>query len=274
MGSEIVDIHEMRCFGTKGVQVSTKNIKVFPCELRTSIRQGMLDAVAGSSVLDIAPSADEADLLVMDGCAHDEDRTPASLPEVPLVVLSVLAAAHAPAGSFPAEIARREAAAIESADRWCVLRCAAFGEELAWTIRYETAGALYTAWQPDGAPWVSAADVVELIEKLATQDRWNAAYDVTGPAPVSMQEVCDLLYGLHERQLPYVRLDEDALSSAMEQVGFDPEYAARRASYMVWTTSERCRIVSPVLEQALGRPPTPLAEYLVAAARSSLAAAR
>jgi hypothetical protein len=129
------------------------NIRIFPVGLRTSLRQAVRDAVHSSLVLDIAESADEADLVLLDGCAYPEATVPANLAEVPLVVLSVLAAGQAPAGSFPAEVAAREAAAIEAAGRWCVLRCAAFGEELAWSTRYETAGALYTAWQPDGAPW-------------------------------------------------------------------------------------------------------------------------
>lgn len=255
--------------------MSTKKVSVLPLGLRVSIRQAVFDAVTASPVLGLARSAEDADVLLVDTCAPMADDVRAELPPLPRIVLSVPSADRAPAGSFAAEIAAREAAATGSPHRWCVLRCAAFGEELAWSAQYETAGAFYTAWQPAGAPWVATADVVELIGRLATEpDRWQAAYDVTGPATVGMTEVSDLLHGLHDRPMPYVRLDEDSLVSAMEQVGFAPEYAAQRAGYMVWTTSDPGRPeASPLLAEALGRPPARLADYLLTAARSTLAAA-
>ncbi|MBB5998376.1 hypothetical protein [Streptomonospora salina] len=242
--------------------------------LRESVRGGLLDAVAASTRLELAPDADEADLIVVDVCSYAAMDPLVNRRALPLVVLSLLAADRGPSGSFAAEVAARESAVVETAERWCVLRCAAFGEELAWNTRYAMDGQLPTAWQPEGAPWVGVADVVELIGELASlPDRWNAAYDVTGPATVPMREACDLLHGLYGRSLLYVRLDEDVFASSMEQAGFAPVFAARRAGYMVWTTSEQCRSVSPVLAQALGRPPTPLSDYLVRYARYSLDAA-
>ncbi|MDI5980590.1 hypothetical protein [Amycolatopsis magusensis] len=253
--------------------MSAKQITVLPLGLRVSIRQAVFDAVTASPVLGLARSAEDADVLLVDACAPGTDDLPADLPPLPRIVLSVPAADRAPAGSFAAEVAVREAGATGSPHRWCVLRCAAFGEELAWSVQYETAGAFYTAWQPAGAPWVAAADVVELVGRLVTEpDRWQAAYDVTGPATVAMAEVSELLHGLHDRPMPYVRLDEESLVSAMEQVGFAPDYAARRAGYMVWTTSAPGRPeVSSLPAEALGRPAVPLADYLLTAARSTLA---
>lgn len=246
--------------------------------LHVGLRRTVLGALRGSPALELAESAADADLVLVDACSFDHDDGLADLAAVvghrpvPRVVLSVPHADEAPPASFSGQVAAREAAAVSGVSEWCVLRCAAFGQELAWNCRYETAGALYTAWQPEGAPWVDAGDVVDLIEKLMTsRNRWKAAYEVTGPAVVSMRKACETLYALHDRSMLYVRLEEDVLRSAMEQVGFDAAYAARRAGHMVWTTSETCRKVSPVLEQALGRPPRALEDYLVTAARSYLA---
>ncbi|MBB0228890.1 hypothetical protein FOE67_05020 [Streptomyces calidiresistens] len=236
----------------------------------------MADAIRRSPILDAVESPAEADAILVDGCFHEAEGggppSPAQFPGIPWIVLSVPAGDRAPGGSFAAEVAGREAALIGETERWCVLRCAAFGEELAWSTRYETAGALYTAWQPEGAPWVAVADVVSLVERvLVSNDRWGSAFDVTGPAVVSLPSACEMLEEVHGRPVPYVQLDEGTLAEAMEQVGFDPRYAAERAGYMVWTTSEPCRALSPVLEHALGRPPAALADYLVTAARSSIA---
>lgn len=258
--------------------MADEKFRVFPFGLRTALRAPLLDAIARSGSLDAVDSVPDADLVLIDGCSYHEDEALAALrldehPGTARVVLSVPAAAEAPDGSFAREVAAREAALIAEAERWCVLRCAAFGEELAWSTRYETGGALYTAWQPEGTAWVAASDVVALVERLASaDDRWGSAFDVTGPVVVPLPEACELLRELHGRPMPYVQLSEEALADAMAQVGFEPEYAAQRAGYMVWTTSERCRAVSPVLERALGRPPLAPADYLVEAARSSVAA--
>ncbi|WP_239647545.1 Rossmann-fold NAD(P)-binding domain-containing protein [Nocardiopsis baichengensis] len=242
---------------------------------RDSVRRGMAEAVAAAPELVPVDAAAEADLIVRDVCGSGPSAPGPGRPDVPLVVLSVAAADRAPAGSFAAEAAAREAAAVAGADRWCVLRCAAFGEELAWNTRYTAEGGLMTAWRPGGAPWVAAADVVALVARLASApERWNAAYDVTGPERVPMDRVCNLLHDLHGRPLHYVHLEPEALASGMEQAGFDPAFAARRADYMSWTTSGPCREVSPVLADALGRPATPLSDYLVRSARSGLTAAR
>lgn len=255
-----------------------KRYGVLHVGLRRAVRRAVLDALRRSPTLEPTESASDADLILVDACSFDHDDVLADLAArvgnrpVPRVVLSVPHADEVPPASFPAQVAAREATAVSGVSEWCVLRCAAFGQELAWNCRYETGGALYTAWQPEGAPWVDADDVVDLIEKLMTsRNRWKTAYEVTGPAVVSMRQACETLRALHDRSVLYVRLDEDMLRSAMEQVGFDSAYAARSASYMVWTTSDTCRTVSPVLEQALGRTPRALEDYLVTTARSYLA---
>lgn len=249
--------------------------KVFLTGARESIRGEILNAVASSDLLEPASSAEEADLVLRDVCSYDDAAPATARPGVPVVVLSLLGVDRARAGSFPAEVAARESAVVNEADRWCVLRCSAFGEELAWNTRYAAEGQLMTAWRPEGAPWLAAADVVDLVGKLAgSREHWHAAYDVTGPATVPMSRVCDLLHDLHGRPLHYVRLEQDVLSASMAKVGFDPVFAARRAEYMVWTTSGTRREPSPLLSQALGRPPTSLSQYLLRSARSSLTASR
>jgi hypothetical protein len=245
--------------------------------LHVGLRRTVLSALRGSPALELTESASDADLVLVDACSFTHDDMLADLAArvghrpLPRVVLSVTHAGEAPPPSFPAQVAAREAAAVSGVSEWCVLWCAAFGQELAWNCRYETAGALYTAWQPEGAPWVDASDVFDLIEKLMTSHNRKAAYEVTGPAVVPMTQACETLRALHDRPMLYVRLEEDVLCSAMEQVGVDIAHAARSASYMVWTTSDTCRTVSPVLEQALGRTPRALEDYLLTTARSYLA---
>ncbi|MCO1574614.1 hypothetical protein M8C13_02430 [Crossiella sp. SN42] len=238
----------------------------------------MLAALRSSPRLTPVEDLAEAEVVLIDAATFEPGdlvaEFAASLPEcgLPTFVLSVRNAAQAPPGSFPALVAAREAAVIEGAADWCVLRCAPLGQELAWNSRYETGGAMYTAWQSAGAPWVDAADVLDLVVRLAEEPaRRQAAYEVTGPAVVSMKQACELLGDLHGRPLVYVGLDEEMLASAMTQVGFDPTSAAHRAGYMTWCTSAGNREVSPVLAGALGRPARPLADYLVQAARACLA---
>ncbi|WP_017608826.1 Rossmann-fold NAD(P)-binding domain-containing protein [Nocardiopsis xinjiangensis] len=249
--------------------------RVFFTGTRDSIREAMLNAASSSDQLEPASSPAEADLIVQDVCSYEDADLSAIRAERPVIVLSLLGADRARPGSFPAEVAARESAVVAEAEQWCVLRCAAFGEELAWNTRYAAEGQLLTAWQPEGAPWLAAADVVALIGKLVrTQDRWHAAYDVTGPATVPMAQVCDLLHDLQGRTLHYVQLEPDVLSSSMEKAGFDPVFAARRTEYMSWATSAACRAPSPLLAEALGHPPTALSQYLLRSARSSLTPSR
>lgn len=249
------------------------NTKVFFAGVRQSVLGEMLSAAASSDLLEPVPSADRADLIVHDACSYDDADLSVPRPDIPVVVLSLSGADRARPGSFPAEVAARESAAVAGSECWCVLRCAAFGEELAWNTRYAVEGQLMTAWLPEGAPWLAAADVVDLISELSgARDRWWAAYDVTGPATVPMAQACELLHDLHGRPLHYVQLEQEVLSSSMEQAGFDALFAKRRAEYMVWTTSDARRVPSPVLSEALDHPPTPLAQYLLRSARSSLTA--
>lgn len=238
----------------------------------------MTSALAEADGFELVDPGAAADLVLVDAPGFDTDEEFAAEVDaladrsVPRVVLSVPQPDGAAPTPYGAKVASREADAVAGADTWCVLRCAPFGQELAWNCRYETAGALYTAWQPGGAAWVDVHDVLAVVEKLMAESaRWSSTYEVTGPAVVPMTEVCELLQDLHDRPMFYVWIEEDVLCSAMRQVGFDPDYAERLADYMVWTTSEPCRTVSPVVEQALGRPPRALGEYLVSAARSSVA---
>lgn len=248
--------------------------------LRRSIHQPLRSAVAAMPGFSLADTPGKADVVVLDACGYEWDEPFRELladargAALPRIVLSVPGAGDGQEGSFVAEIAEREAAAGSGEARTCALRCSAFGQELAWSAPYETAGALYTAWQPEGAPWVDVADVAGLIALVASADRhWGTAYDVAGPEVLSMEKVCELLADLHDRPVQYVHLTADAHRSAMEQVGFDARHARQRSDYMEWTTSEPCRRLSPVLADALGRPPRRLDDYLVGAARSALALA-
>lgn len=241
-------------------------------------RKTVTAAIEESSSFEPVESQAEADLVLVDAPGFDTDEEFADLTatlddrSVPRIVLSVPGVDTAQPASFGATVARREAAAVAGADRWCVLRCAPFGQELAWNCRYETAGALYTAWQPDGAPWVDVHDVLDVVGRLMAEPRrWSNAYEVTGPSVVPVSEACEVLRALHDRPMLYVWIEEDVLCSAMRQVGFDPAYAERLANYMVWTTSGPCRTVSSMVEQALGRPPRALEDYLVTTARSYVA---
>ncbi len=247
--------------------------------IRKAIEAPLLEAIGESTDLEIAESSeDDADLYLIDSCSYrsedvlSEVEQAAAGRSVPRVVLSVPGADAAPVGSFPAEVAVREAAAIDVAAPWVVLRCAVFGQEFAWSYRYEAGGALYSAWQPGGAAWLDVADVVAVITKLSrSPDRWNSAYVLTGPAVVPSTEACELLTEVHERPLLYVPIDEDIHRQAMERAGFDAAYSRQRASYMFWTTGDGRTDATEVVPDALGRPATPLGSYLADAARAGLA---
>ncbi|RZQ62514.1 hypothetical protein [Amycolatopsis suaedae] len=240
---------------------------VYALGLRESLRGPVAEAIAATPSLREAAGLGDADVVLADLCAPDPATLETDFGTARRVLLSIPKAGEADAGTFPAQVAAREAAFASAGGDWCILRCAAFGQELAWGSRFINAGTIYAAWQPGGAPWVDVSDVVALVATLVESgDRWGAAYDVTGPEVVPVARAFGEFTALGKGPVLHVQLDEDMQRVSMTRSDYDARYAAERAGYMVWVTGERNRAVSPVLEKALGRPPRQLGDYLADAA--------
>lgn len=220
-----------------------------------------------------------ADLALIDTCWLEEnytlDEPPAFLSQtnVPKIIISMASVERATSDSLPSRIASWEKYLTTDSRDWCVLRPAAFGQELAWSCRYLMGDGLYMSWNPNGAPWVDVGDLIDFMGVLMESPKhWNAAYDVTGPDVVTLADACTHLYTLNNRDVFYVPIDKKSQVSGIEKSGHSSHYATLRADYMDWTTSEVCRSVSPLLAEALGRPATPLSDYFIHAVRAGMEA--
>ncbi|RZQ66062.1 hypothetical protein [Amycolatopsis suaedae] len=238
--------------------------------VRPALRAVLDTAIAGSPLLTAADGPAGADVVLADACAPAWAGVAGVPDEVAVVLLSVPGSLldGAEPATFGGRIAEREAEVTGRSGDWCVLRCAAFGQELAMGARFVNAGAVYAAWQPGGAPWVDAADVVAVLgEVVRSGEHWGRVHELTGPEVVPVTPACATFAEVYGSPVIFVQIDQDMQRVTMIRSDYDGDYAAERASYMFGVTAEPARRVSPVVAELLGRPARGLGDYLVDTAR-------
>lgn len=243
-----------------------EQVRIGSVGLRTPLQASFLAAVTGASRFQESDPS-QADVVLLDGFSPkvaalwQEFRDQVST-GVPIVLLSVPSFED----SLPSELAHIATLEDDVARRdgpWAILRCSAFGQEVAFNAQFGYAGACFAAWAEDGAPWVDLEDVLDMVLVLLDNpDRLGAVYDVAGPDVVSVPDALQALETRLGGHVLYMPLDVEDHAEAAVRAGFDRDFARLRARYCEWTTGPGARQQSSVLKSALGRDPRAISTYL------------
>ncbi len=136
-----------------------------------------------------------------------------------------------------------------------------------WFMQLFTDGPLYADIMTSDALHIPAADAaisyidVEDIADVAfavlTQSKHqNRAYDLTGPHPLSHEQIMTTLSEVAGRPLAYVPLSEEQARQGLAAAQFSPARIERLIGFYRLVRSGLCAPVSPDVAQILGRPGT------------------
>lgn len=135
-------------------------------------------------------------------------------------------------------------------------------------------GQLFSAAGNGGRSYVTRDDCARVAAAALASD-WTGkrVLHVTGPAPVTQDEVAALASELTGRKVSHIRVAPDALRKGMLAGGMPPAYAEGLTSMDVEAAQGFHAIVTPVVKEFTGREPTSVRDFLTANRAALLAAA-
>lgn len=96
---------------------------------------------------------------------------------------------------------------------------------------------------------------------------------MTGPAPVSPDQIAALASELTGRPVEHIRLSPSDLKNGLLAAGLPPHLADVTVSFDVIASQDYYAIRTPTVEQIAGKAPTSVREYLTANRAALVAAA-
>jgi NAD(P)H dehydrogenase (quinone) len=146
---------------------------------------------------------------------------------------------------------------------WTHLRTIWFQENfLGWAQGIKQGNFYFGVRDGQFAP-LNVGDIGEIAANILTSDGHdNKAYNVTGPALVTGQEIADSFSKIINKPVNYVSPSEDATLDSLLSTGW-PEWQAKGVLELFEVfASNQAAVVSPDGEALLGRPLTTLDAYL------------
>ncbi|HWW57063.1 MAG TPA: hypothetical protein VN047_09235 [Sphingopyxis sp.] len=144
------------------------------------------------------------------------------------------------------------------------MRHALYQELLLYSLPQGIAsGQLATATEDKGRHSVSRDDCARAdAAVLASSDRTNRIYEVTGPAAVPTSEVLALVAEITGKQIDHISISKDDLKSALTATGLPPSLAAMMARFDEATALGFHGTVTDVVRELTGREPRSVREFL------------
>lgn len=156
----------------------------------------------------------------------------------------------------------------QRAPRWTALRPTWFMQNFSEqqhrpTIQKE--GAIYSATDDGRVPFIDAGDIAAVAaEALLRPDFASGDLVLTGPAPLSYDEVARLLSAACGRRIEHRRLSEEQLAARFQATGLPPAYAAALAALDRSIAAGAEDRVTDTVERVTGRAPTDFATFAAA----------
>lgn len=170
-----------------------------------------------------------------------------------------------PSADNPAAVAPDHAATEQdlrdSGLRWTFLRNNLYADMQADVVAQAAASGAYVTNTGDaGAAYVTRADcAAAAVGALLSRDLDDTALDVTGPQPVTADDIAALATARRGEAVEVVHVDDAAYVAGLEQAGLPTPVAQLLASFGTAIREGRLAGVTSAVEDLAGRPATPLA---------------
>jgi NAD(P)H dehydrogenase (quinone) len=171
-----------------------------------------------------------------------------------------------PTGVAPDHRATEDAVRASGLE-WTFLRHAIYADVLAGPVQGAIAsGRLVSNAGAGRCAYVAREDCAAVAAAMLTGgDHAGRAYDVTGPAGLTVEDIAAIAAELGGREVEVVKLDDDAWVATMVKAGLDEGVARFAATFGIATRTGYAAPVSAVVQELAGRAPTPARDVLAAA---------
>lgn len=157
-----------------------------------------------------------------------------------------------------------QALAASTLPGWTVLRNNIYAEIILMGLANALkTGQLFTAAGKGGRNYVTREDCAAVAAAaLAADFNGKRILDVTGPAPVTQDEIAALASAIAGKTVTHVPLAPDALREGMIGAGLPDFYAEALVAFDVDAAEGYHAIVTPTVKDLAGREPTPVKAFL------------
>jgi NAD(P)H dehydrogenase (quinone) len=158
---------------------------------------------------------------------------------------------------------------------WTVLRNNIYAEIILMGLPQAVAsGQLFTATRNGGRNYVTREDCARAAAAaLAADFDGRRILDVTGPRPVTQDEIAAIASEIAGRPVRHVSVDPADLQKGLIAAGLPQIYADLLVEYDVDAAEGYHAIATPTVRELTGREPTPVRDFLAAQRAALLAAA-
>jgi NAD(P)H dehydrogenase (quinone) len=159
-----------------------------------------------------------------------------------------------------------EAAIMETKGGWTILRNNLYSDTILWSLPHAVkAGEFATATGTRGRSYVTRADCAAVAAvALASDFEGKRILDVTGPAPVTQDEISAIAGEITGRKIVHRSIGADERRKQLLATGMPALYADVTLGFETSTAQGYFAIATPVVEELTGRKPTSVREYLTA----------
>ena len=180
------------------------------------------------------------------------------------VVYTSIPNAHPTEGpSIPDDHFWTEVALFESGLDWTILRNNLYAEVILRFAQFAfKTGKLVSATQSRGRSYVTREDCARTAAAALLNATGKAIFDVTGPAPVTHEEIASILSRLSGKSIQHVNVTPNEVEKGLVAAGI-PEFAAGSVRELDEEASRGYQaIVTPTVTNLTGKVPMPVEDFL------------
>ncbi len=146
-----------------------------------------------------------------------------------------------------------------------MLRDHIYADMLLFSLPHAIAtGTLYTATGNRGRNYVSRADCVAVAAAVLERAEGKSLLEVTGPAPVTQDEVAALASEVTGKPVKHVALPAEAMRQGLAAAGLPPAMAEGLVAFDVAAAEGFHAITTSVVKDWTGREPESVRDFLIA----------
>ncbi len=162
-----------------------------------------------------------------------------------------------------------EAAIFASGMNWTILRDNIYTDMILLSLPHALAtGKLFTATAGKGRSYVTREDCARTAAAAVAKESGRRILDVTGPAPVTQDEIASMAAELTKRPVEHVAVGPDGLREGLLGAGMPRLVADGLVAFDVAVAEGYHAIVNQTVETLTGRKPTSVREFLAANAEA------
>lgn len=148
---------------------------------------------------------------------------------------------------------------------WTILRENLYADTLLMGLPQAVAtGQLFSAAGDKGRSYVTRDDCARAAAGALVSANGRQVLELTGPAPVTQDEIAAIASELTGRPIRHVSLEPEALRGGMSQAGLPPFIVDALINFDIAAAEGRHAIVTSAVKDLTGRAPTSVREFLAA----------